>query len=194
MFTRDFSWNIALPVLHPWRYLFTDVHTAKSDDVNEAWLWGEGYFSLLRLSYKSLERHDQHFLCVECLIAALYILFENLQVLYSCWLKMELRIYKTIGDIFWKSWNLFSNSFIRMKSKAASFLLFTDLCLANASKHMTLFLITSTFHNLSFISNAVMVWNIAQINWFLPWRCIFNSFKWAAKSTKNPKSVSHFWS
>ena len=157
MFTRDFSWNIALPVLHPWRYLFTDVHTAKSDDVNEAWLWGEGYFSLLRLSYKSLERHDQHFLCVECLIAALYILFENLQVLYSCWLKMELRIYKTIGDIFWKSWNLFSNS-------------------------------------LSFISNAVMVWNIAQINWFLPWRCIFNSFKWAAKSTKNPKSVSHFWS
>ena len=35
--------------------------------------------------------------------------------------------------LFQQSWNLFSNSFIKMKSKAACFLLFTGLCLANVS-------------------------------------------------------------
>jgi len=64
--------------------------------------------------------------------------------------------------------------------------------LANTSECTTLFAVTSACRNWSFTLNAVMVWYIAQIRWFSPWRCMFNSFKWAVKSTKNTKSVSHF--
>jgi len=93
---------------------------------------------------------------------------------------------------FQQSWNLFPNFGIKMEGTATYFSLFTGLCLADASKCMKLFAITWTCHNLSFILNALIVWNIAQISWFSPWRYMFNSFKWAIKFTKNAKSVSYF--
>ena len=93
---------------------------------------------------------------------------------------------------FWQSWDIFSNPFTRMDSKAAYFSLFIRLCLASTSKCIKLFAITWTCHNLSFILNIVTVWNITQISWFSSWRSMFNSLKWVVKSTKNAKSVRHF--
>lgn len=50
---------------------------------------------------------------------------------------------------------------------------------------------TEACYNLSFTFNSVMVCNIA-LSWFSPWTCVFNSLKWAVKTTTNAKSVSHF--
>lgn len=113
----------------------------------------------------------------------LKIQFKNYQVMSLCWVKMESKIYTKNWFFFFflQFWNLFSNSFNTVESTAAYLLLFTGLCLANASKCMKLFSITWAYHNLSFILYTVMVWNIKQMSWFSPWRCIFNSFKWVGQ-------------
>jgi len=58
-----------------------------------------------------------------------------------------------------------------------------------AAKCVKLFAIAWACHNRSFISKAVIVWNTAQIRWFTPWRCMFNTFKWAVQSRLQ---LSHF--
>ena len=105
-----------------------------------------------------------------------------MQVTYWCWLKMELQRI-IFCAFFLKSWNPFSNLSIKMASMAAYSSLFTGLCSANVSKWMKLFAIIQTCYNLNFISNMVIIWNVAQIRWFSPCRCMFNSFKWVVKST-----------
>ena len=97
------------------------------------------------------------------------------------------------GMIFFQqSWNLISNFFIKAESTAAYFSLFTGLHLVIVSKCIKLFTIPWVCHNLSPVSNADMIWNIVERSWFPPWRSMFYSYKWAIKSSKNAKSVSHF--
>jgi len=120
----------------------------KSSDRNEAWLWSEGYFSLIKEGLWKSSRETWSSFSVEYLIATLCISFENLQVMYLCQLEKESQINQKKLGFFLQSWNLFSNSRIKMESKAAYFLLFTvtvfsecmkihKLIYRNLSRHCT---------------------------------------------------------
>ena len=76
------------------------------------------------------------------LIAALYIPFVHLQVMYLCWLEMESQKYKKKKKDFFSNLEMFSSSFMKTESMAAYFLPFSGPCLANISKCTKLFAIT----------------------------------------------------
>lgn len=81
-----------------------------------------------------VKRHDQIFLWVEYIVTILYIPFENMEM-FLCQLKRNLWIYKIYIFFFMKSWNQFSNTFIKNESKTAYFSLFLELCLVNTLKY-----------------------------------------------------------
>lgn len=71
--------------------------------------------------------------------ATLYVPFENPQIMYLCWLKMESQMYID----FYGSLETYSNSsFIKTESMAAYFCLFTGQFLASISKHIQLFTVS----------------------------------------------------
>jgi len=126
--------------------------------------------------YRSLvKRHDQIFLWVECLIATLYIPFENSQVMYLCQHKMESWIYPKMM-IFSEILKPILKLLYQNGKQGCIFFTVRGVCLANVSKWIK-FYVTWACHNLSFILNDVIAWNTAQIGWFSPWSSMFNSFK-----------------
>ena len=143
MLIRDF-WSICtLPVLHSWEQLFINVHMAKKQCHEQGCLWSKGYFCLVGEDlWKSGKEMWSHFS-----LSWMSDCNTAHSICRSCQLKMESQVYKNLMT-FWEIFKLFSNSFIKMESMAAGFSLLTGLCL----------------------STVVMVWNAAQISWFLPWR------------------------
>ena len=109
--------------------------------------------------------------------------------LYSIW-KLTANVCMLTGNgvekkkkkwwLLQESWHLFSNSFIKMESLVAYFLLFTVLHLANVSKCIKLFAKTWAFHSWSFILNAVMVWNsTAELMFTLKDACLTHLNDWS---------------
>lgn len=85
-------------------------------------------------------RHDQIFLWIECMIAILQIQCDKSA--NNIFMSNGVTNIQNKMIFFFKSWNLFSNFYIKMGSSAADFSLFTGLSLANVSKRITFFAIT----------------------------------------------------
>ena len=117
----------------------------------EAWL----NFSLIWMSYGNSIHSMWKF------ASNIFVSIENESQMYK----------KEKKRFFLKSWNLFSNLFIKVANTAAYFSLFTgQWTCVSVSKCMKLLVTTWPCHNLRFSSNVAIVWNIAQIRWFSPWR------------------------
>jgi len=110
--------------------------------VNKAWLWSEGYFSLLRQGLCKSGRETLSEFWVEWLIVTLYIPFENVQIMHLCWWKMKSRIYKKKLIIFFAILKLVLKFLYHSGKHGWTFLLLSGLCLANISKCIKLFAIT----------------------------------------------------
>lgn len=93
---------------------------------------------------------------VEYLITTLCTPFEDSQVMYLCWLKIELQADQKMRIFFQQSWSMFSNSFNKMGSMAVYFLLLTGLCSANEPKCTQLFAVSWA------------AWDM----WAVDWRCL----------------------
>lgn len=141
VFGRNFGSSFTLRVFHSQKNVVENyiccqkVITRISCDceARDIFLWED-------ISNKSPVKRHGNFLCIEGLIAIYTCNFKNFQLVYFCWLKINLQIYQ--------------NSCIKTESKFAYFSCFTGLCLANVSKFVKLFVLTWACHNSSFVSNA----------------------------------------
>jgi len=73
-------------VLHPWKQLFTNVHTVKRW-WREWAVWSKGYSSLVREVWQNSGKDTWSIFWVAYPIATLYIQFQLWQVMYLCWPK-----------------------------------------------------------------------------------------------------------
>ena len=114
----------------------------KSSDMNEAWVWSEGYLSLVReVLWKSGKEIQSH-LWVEYLIAILHIQFENLQI--NAFMLTENGVENIPKNwwSFWQSWNPILKFLYQNRKQGAYFSLFPEPCIANTSKGIQLLAIT----------------------------------------------------
>jgi len=128
----------------------------KSSDKNTVGLWKEEYLSLLRESFKKSGRETWSHLSrvSECnsvhsiskFSGTIFMFTENGVTQINWWL-------------FFQSWNLFSNFFIKMESTAVYYSLFRAPYSASVSKCIQLFAIT-------WVSTA-----LHPVPWFQPGQC-----------------------
>lgn len=137
-----------LPVHRPWKWLFTFMLShCTCYQKSMTWIRCDcevrDVFHWLREVLQKSSKEPWSNFWVGYLIAALYIPFEHLQVMYLCWLEMESQKYKKKKKIFFS--NLESYSQIPLRKQKSRLHIFH--CLQNSSQYIKMH--TIICHNLS---------------------------------------------